>query len=192
MQISRDEAARALTEIDEARESAQSFSYYRRAAPYFLIWGVVWIAANTMTAFKVAYANTFWAWAVALGVLASVLTGVLAARGRPEDQEAARVCAQRNRRFGLSFLAIVVFLVTGLMIMRPTSGMQMNAYISLFWALMYVLAGLWGGARIAWLGIVVAIAVLVGYFGFPQYYTLWMAVVGGGSLLLGGLILRRA
>jgi hypothetical protein len=192
MNISREDAAKALAEIGEARESAQSFSYYRKAAPYFLVWGVVWIVANGLTAFRPAYANNFWAWAVVFGVLASVATGVVAGRDRPADPEAARSCMQRNRRFGLSFLAIIAFLLSTIVILQPSSGVRLNAYISLFWALMYVLAGLWGAARVAWLGVAVAVAVLVGYFGFPQYYAAWMAVVGGGALLLGGLILRRA
>lgn len=192
MQISREEAEKALTEIGEARESAQSFSYYRKAAPYFLIWGLVWIFANGMTALLPAQGGRIWAWSAALGVLASVAIGVLSARQPPADPEAAREHALRNRSFGMSFLAITAFLIAALYINRPANGMQLNAFVSLFWALMYVLLGLWGAVRIAWLGVVLAVAVLVGYFGFPQYYTLWMAVVGGGALLLGGLILRRA
>jgi hypothetical protein len=39
-------------------------------------------------------------------------------------------------------------------------------------------------------GVVVAALTLIGFFGLPQYFLLWMAVVGGGALILGGFWLR--
>jgi hypothetical protein len=33
---------------------------------------------------------------------------------------------------------------------------------------------------------------IVGFFVLPAIFMLWMAVVGGGALVLGGLWLRRA
>jgi hypothetical protein len=41
-------------------------------------------------------------------------------------------------------------------------------------------------------GIGMAALTLVGYYLFPAYFFFWMAVVGGGALMLAGLWLRTA
>ncbi|HVB86508.1 MAG TPA: hypothetical protein VNK23_07585 [Candidatus Dormibacteraeota bacterium] len=45
--------------------------------------------------------------------------------------------------------------------------------------------------RMAILGFAVGALTAGGYFSLPQYFLLWMAGVGGGALILGGLWLRK-
>ena len=40
------------------------------------------------------------------------------------------------------------------------------------------------------LAALIAVLTLIGFFYLPVYFGLWMAVVGGGGLILGGLWLR--
>jgi hypothetical protein len=58
--------------------------------------------------------------------------------------------------------------------------------------LFYFLSGLWIGSRLAVTGLALAVLTLVGYYLFPAYFLLWMAVVGGGALILAGAWLRTA
>ena len=47
------------------------------------------------------------------------------------------------------------------------------------------------GMRLLWIGAITAVAILFGFFNIKQYYSLWMGIAGGGSLIAGGLWLRR-
>jgi hypothetical protein len=51
--------------------------------------------------------------------------------------------------------------------------------------------GVWIGMRLFWIGAITAAAILFGFFNIEHYYSLWMGVAGGGSLIAGGLWLRR-
>jgi hypothetical protein len=67
----------------------------------------------------------------------------------------------------------------------------MNAYISLVVGLVYVGAGTVAGWRWVAVGGAVVALTLVGHLLLHDYYFAWMAVVGGGALILGGLWLRK-
>lgn len=43
-----------------------------------------------------------------------------------------------------------------------------------------------------WIGLAIALAVILGWFVFPAWLYLWLGLGGGGALLLSGLWLRRA
>ena len=193
VEISREDAGRALQEIGQTADRVFSRKYYRSAAPFFIIWGLVWMVANFSTAWIPAYANLVWLVTVAIGTAASVLTGYLAPDTRSANDEVARASRRRRLRFLLSFIAIIAFQVLSSMIMPPwQSGLQVNAYISLLWALVYILAGVWGAARVAWLGVLLAATVLFGFFVIPGYFSLWMGMIGGGLLIGSGLWLMKA
>ncbi|WP_042338501.1 hypothetical protein [Paraburkholderia ferrariae] len=84
------------------------------------------------------------------------------------------------------------FYILVLNIFQPVTGPQSATLIALIVALFYVLAGLWLGARFVVAGIVLAVLTVFGYFMLAAHFYLWMAVVGGGALMLAGLWLRRA
>jgi DNA-binding MarR family transcriptional regulator len=70
--------------------------------------------------------------------------------------------------------------------------LQAGAVFPLLVALWYALLGIWRrGMRMALLGLVLGLLTVAGYFWLAQYFLLWMAVVGGGALILGGFWLRR-
>jgi hypothetical protein len=57
--------------------------------------------------------------------------------------------------------------------------------------LFYCLIGIWvRGARMLMAGMTLAALTLFGFFFLKQYFALWMAVVGGGGLVLGGFWLK--
>ena len=47
------------------------------------------------------------------------------------------------------------------------------------------------GMRLIATGIALAVLTLVGFFAFPALFSLWMAVVGGTALILGGVWMLR-
>src|ERR1700750_3211613 len=77
MTISRDDAAQALGEIDAARGRTMTLTRYRRSAPHFMLWGLIWMAAYTVTEFAPRAANLFWGAATLFGIVAAnVIVGV--------------------------------------------------------------------------------------------------------------------
>jgi hypothetical protein len=76
-----------------------------------------------------------------------------------------------------------------LYLMKPYSGLQLNAFIVTVVMFAYVMMGLYEGARfMLWLGLVVTVLTLVGVYIIPhKFYCLWMAPTAGGALLLSGI-----
>ncbi|MGD2132756.1 MAG: hypothetical protein PVI23_08185 [Maricaulaceae bacterium] len=95
-------------------------------------------------------------------------------------------------RFGLMFLVIIGSITAIGSIIDFSTNAQVNALISLLVAIMYMLTGLFQGARLFVAGVAIAAAVLVGFHGFQEWFDLWMAFIGGGVLIGTGLWLRTA
>ena len=96
-------------------------------------------------------------------------------------------------RFGGTFVAVVLFIGALFAIMPPHTDAQVAAFFPILVALFYLLIGVWTeGARMIVLGLAVGALTLFGFFYLAPYFALWMAVVGGGGLILGGFWLRSA
>jgi hypothetical protein len=208
MNISRDEAGEALTAVFDTDRRAREFQGARSASPYLILWGILWFFANGVTGLSPGHAGAAWLVAIVVGTLATVAITVrqamhrramnlhTAAQSAAAGRRAARPLRFARRYAGSSRAAIlgttvIAFFPATLLVLSPLEPMQSSAFISLFWAFAYMASGAWLGFRMLVAGLVTAVAVLVAYFVIPQYYYLWMAVVGGGSLLLAGLWLRR-
>jgi hypothetical protein len=179
MTLSPQDAAAALHDIEAAESRSATLRDYQRAAPHFIIWGILWAVGYGLSDGFPAHANAIWAAIVPIGVIAGI------------------VAMRRNRstagwRYAAVMAAIVAFFAAGAFILAPVTGRQVAAVIPLFVALMYVLRGIWAGPRYVVAGIAVAALTLAGFFLLHDHFSLWMAAVGGGALILAGLWLRRA
>jgi hypothetical protein len=56
----------------------------------------------------------------------------------------------------------------------------------------YIIAGLWLGGAFVAIGTAIIALTLIGYFFAGPWFELWMALVNGGGLLLGGFWMRRS
>jgi hypothetical protein len=90
-----------------------------------------------------------------------------------------------------AWLIISGFIVATLLLLPPHEPRQVNAFISLFWAFMYALAGLWAGWRILVIGLLTAGSVLIGFFYITSHFNLWMALAADSLLILGAFWLRK-
>jgi hypothetical protein len=98
----------------------------------------------------------------------------------------------KSWRFLAVGAAIFGFVAATYYVMAPSSGPQFGAFPALVMALAYLLVGLWRGPRWIVVGLVVGASTVVGYGLLREYFMLWMAAVGGGSLLLTGFWMRAA
>jgi hypothetical protein len=74
-------------------------------------------------------------------------------------------------------------------------GPLMERKMSMLWVTVcmfaYVMMGLWLDRFFLWLGALVTVAALIGYFFMGNYFSLWIALTGGGALIVAGLFIRK-
>lgn len=181
MTLTKPAAEQALAEALTAERHSRELRGYEVASPHLMLWGAIYAAAYGWGFFVPSQAGLVWSIAAPLG-----LAGSFAIGGR----QPAKANAARNY---LTFVAIYAVLIAATaIIMRPREPNQMAAFVPLLIAGTYVGCGLYAGARLIVLGTALAALTLFGFFALPAHFLLWMAVVGGGALFLGGLWLRRA
>jgi hypothetical protein len=178
MALSSHDAAAALRDIEQAELRSATLSDYQHAAPHFMIWGILWIVGYTASDFLPAHTGAIWAVIVPIGLAAGFATMRNSKRGL-------------GWRYGTAVVAIFTFFLATFLVMAPVSDRQVSAFIPLFVALAYALRGIWSGPRYTVAGVLVATLTLFGFFVLREHFFLWMAGVGGGSLILAGVWLRQ-
>ena len=159
-----------------------------------MLWGVIWVAGYCGSYLLPNYGfqdGINWLWFV-LTVLGMGGAFHLGRRQRlrlsPAEQAAERA---RGFRIGMSLLAMWLFVVATFIVMRPVHPVATGAFIPLLAALAYSIFGIWRGPRFLYAGIVVAVLTVGGFLYLRELFLLWMAFVGGGSLILVGLWLKK-
>jgi hypothetical protein len=186
MPLSQNEAADALRDIDKTQRRSSNAYGYSFASPFFILWGVLWAIGYGSSDLWPAYGGDVWLGVDVFGILASFLIGQRGKKG------GAGIGVMGLRYFA-TMLALLVFVLATFAVMWPVNSQAVGAFIPLLVALLYALLGIWTtGTRFLIAGIVVAALTLGGYFFVHTHFMLWMAAVGGGSLVLAGLWLRQA
>jgi hypothetical protein len=185
MPISRDEAASALQEIERTESLSHRLQSYAGASPHFMLWGLVWMFGYALSEVVPDSRNLIWATGIAIGAVTSV------AIGRSQAGATARSANFSPWRYAAISGGIAMFFGIASMILK-FDAREIDAFIPLMFSGMYLLAGLYVGARFAVCGAILAAAVATGYVNAGDHFGLWMAAFGGGILMLTGLWLRRA
>jgi hypothetical protein len=181
MSVSREDAANALRLADAAEQRSRLLRGYQGAAPHLIIWGCVYAAAYTFSYFQPARGGLVWLVVVPLALSADV---AIARRDRGDRANWIAVP-------GL-IIAFAAFIIATAAIMRPTDPRQIGAFVPLAVAWAYIALGTRLGRRMTFAGIALGVLTLVGYFALHAWFMLWMAAVGGGTLVLSGIWLLRA
>jgi hypothetical protein len=192
MNVSKEDAGKALEMIGEAGARMLTFKRYSRVAPLLFVWGSVWFIANAVTDFAPDRSDIVWMAGATAGVAVSVLLSLRLLRRRSSQfRQDVTQREETSRRFGMLAIAIFCFFPAMFAVLRPLTARQDNAFISLCWAFLYMFVGAWFGWRLFAIGAIAVAATVVGYLAVEQHYYLWMACCGGGSLIAGGLWLRK-
>jgi|SRR5690554_633620 len=161
--------------------------------PYLLLWGLVWIAGYLGTTFFPwpGVKTLLWPVLAGVGVLLSALIGFRTAR------KATTPVPFLLKRLGL--LGLILFLASSAMFslllhFHFTFGMGLK-YINAYWpfqiGVIYLAVGIFMGREMlligAWLVLAASVSLLMPLV--PQY--VWLALAGGGGLILTGALLRR-
>ena len=191
MGISRTEAASALTDIEQTASRTQLARGYRISSPIFMTWGVIWIIGYlAMGLLPQDRWGHLW---IPLDIIGFVVTAILTRRGY-SSAGASRGGATAGAawRSVVFSLAVMAFASVTFTLFRAVSTDVYLVYPGLICGLIYILLGVWRMTRFAVIGVLMFAASLVGYYLLQPWLAFWMAAVGGGGLLLGGLWMRRA
>jgi len=183
MTITPEQAGAALLSIEDASRHSAILLRYRRAAPFFILWGCCWALAYGLCNFYPNHMGVIWSVSDAIGILGSWRI----MRTRP-------ITARHHGAWRLMAAVAVVaaFVAASFSVLAPQSGQQVATFITLVFAAAYALFGIWAGWRLVVIGGLVACIALAAFFWADAQFNLWMGMAGGGGLVAVGFWLRRA
>ncbi len=181
MALSPDEAAQALSEIAAAETRSRTAYGYLIGGSYLILWGVIWVVCYSLVDFRPRDVSAIWLVGSTVGVIGSIILG----RRRGEREE------RRGWRAFIPAAGYTVFTFLLLNILRPRSVEDSSIAVALVVSLAYVQIGVHLGDRLVLIGAGLAALSLAGYCWIPAHFHLYMAFVGGGSMILAGFWLRR-
>jgi hypothetical protein len=186
MEISRKDAAEALRDVAQAQAHAGEIRGYHFAAPYLIGWGLIWAIGYALMAIRPQSEwGLIWLPLDAIGIIGSIVRGRRDARRISERRpDTARVIA------GVAFIAL--FMAATYMIFQPTAVAPFVVFPGMIAGAIYVAIGLARMPRLGWIGFVIFALSVAGYFFAGPALLYWMAITGGGGLILSGLWLRSA
>ena len=183
MPYSEQEAIAALNSVEAVQRRTAILRGYERGAPYFFLWGIIWIIGYTGSEFFPQYAGIAWILLNLIGIFA----GLYICKA---GQSAHTGFYTSTQYIGASVSAII-FVAAVYFILPPLRAQQLDAFPALLVALLYTLIGFWRGVRFTVAGILLTALTVFGYAMFEQHFALWMAIVGGTTLLTTGFWLRH-
>lgn len=191
MPISQAEAAIALRDVERTTARAQEMRAYSYASPHLLLWGAIWVVGYLAMGF--APRELWGAIWVPLDLAGAAGSALLAARAKARASAAAVASGAFSPvalLVALSFTAL--FVVSVFAVFAPTRPEPYLVFPALVLGLVYVVAGAWKMPRLAWVGAAVFLLTMAGYVLMKPWLSFWIAAVGGGGLVIGGLWLRKA
>jgi hypothetical protein len=178
------QATEALTDIDEIVRRVRQSRIYNFSSVMLIMWGALVFAGYVASYIWPGMNGVQWIVLDVIGLAASLAIG-----------------ASTRRRAGVNtfsthfLMASVLFVVFGCILsigvghLRPR---QMDAFWPIYFMMVYTIVGLWFGYAFVAIGVGITALTLIGYFFAGDWFHLWMAVVDGGGLVLGGLWMRRS
>jgi hypothetical protein len=186
MKVSPDEAEEALKAIQKiskkTRQSIASSGVYIT----LIVTGLVWLVGFLCTQF-LSGEIVLYIW-IGLSILGSTVGTILGfQRGRRVRSPSFSEPAKRGVTF---WLFLVFFALAAIAVARPTDGKQVTMFVILFSMIGQAAMGLLLSFSVTWWALPVAALALVGYFLLPDFFYLWMAILGGGGMIALGLYIH--
>jgi hypothetical protein len=183
MSIESREAAAALSDIEDIVRRVRQSRIYDLASLILILWGALVFAGYLVTWFSPRHAVYAWPAVYILGIAGSAVISV-----------ANRVRSAVRTFDARMFAAFLLFIAFGIFACRlgHFGPRQLSTFWPLYFMLVYTIAGLWVGYAFVAIGLSIIALTLIGYFFVGDAFDLWMAVVNGGGLMLGGFWMRRS
>jgi hypothetical protein len=184
MTIDSKQATEALNEIDAIVRRVRQSRVYNVASLMAILWGVLVFAGDIATYVWPGHGGYIWFTVDAIGVVGSFAVSALGYYRTGERRLDMRALA--------AFLLLFAFGLFFTTVLGHFTPRQLGTFWPIYFMLLYAIAGLWMGYAFVAIGLGITALTLIGYFFSGDWFELWMAVVNGGGLVLGGLWMRRS
>jgi hypothetical protein len=181
--IDSQQASSALADITDIARRVRQSRFYQHASSMLMLWGTLVFLGHVFAFGMPRRAGYGWVAVFIAGVVGSVLIGALSRKRSGVNTFDARATA-----------AIVVFIAFGAIWSIGVGNFtprQLGVFWPTYFMLPYIMLGLWLGNALVAIGTAIIALTLIGYFYAGPWFGLWMALVNGGGLLLGGFWMRR-
>jgi hypothetical protein len=191
MSISQEEARESLSQVADATERTRKLVAYASVDKHFIVWGIVWLLGFGTSQFLPFFGMWVWLGLVVAGLAASARIGV---------NEPVR--SPIGKRIGLFWLFLLAYACLWVWLLSPFISVEGQEQSLALWRhvttigvtvpmFAYVVLGLWLGRFMIWVGLAVTALAILGLFLVPGYFYLWLAAVGGGTLVGTGLFIHN-
>jgi hypothetical protein len=181
MNISPEEAARALGDIEASRAAMRTAIRSYRGHYHLWLWGGIWVAIALRAEFHALPGLRVDHWLS----LAGIATTALIILGQK-----AQIRSTGHSRFLWMLATIIVFAyIWPLVLGQPANHKSSFAYGALVPMFCFIVAGIWFDSYLLWVGLVISALILAGLFFFPAIFW-WVGVFCGGALIGTGFYVR--
>jgi hypothetical protein len=187
MNISHNEAEEALAAIQTMAQKTRHSIAGGSAHISLIITGIVWLIGFTATQFLTA-PLIVWIWIVT-SIVGSALATFMGIRTGKRVRIASS--AVTGKRIAIFWALLTLFAAAIIAVAHPTDGKQITLLIILFAMIGQMGMGLLLSFSATWWTVPVAAVALIGYFLAPDWFYLWMGLLGGGVMVILGLYIRR-
>ena len=184
MNISPEEAAASLRDIEASRRAMQRAVRDHRGHLYLWIWGGFWAVISVLEALDVRNLVRITNGLLLAGVVVTVISILLQRRQvrKTRDKRFLAVCAVL---FAFGYVVWPIFLG------GPQSFASGFGFSLLVWMQIYIVAGIWFQNFWVWIGLAMTLLIVAAFLLFPAHF--WIApLVGGATLIATGFHLRNA
>jgi len=186
MNISPSDAESALAAIRESESQMRKTLGASGGAYPIIIWGVIMAIGYTLNQFadRLPAAWVAGPWIV-MSVLGNIFSIAISIRvGR-------KIRHPMAARIGSLWVVFLVFGLIGALVVHPSDPREINLLVYLLVMLWLAVMGLWLRLSLLWISLAVTGLLVFGYLVLPDYFFLWLAIVGGGTMIGSGLLLLR-
>jgi hypothetical protein len=181
--IDSQQASEALNEIDEIARRVRQSSIYQLASLMLIMWGALTAAGYLVTYLLPRHAGFAWIAIYVAGIAGSFAISTF---GYPKTR--IRIFDSRTLVAVLLFIAFGFFIVW----LGRFTPRQIGTFWPVYYMMVYTIVGLWVGYAFVAIGLGITALTLIGYFFIGDVFDVWMAIINGGGLILGGLWMRRS